>query len=342
MANLALSQLGQVQVPATPAMQKEVIACMETEAGFKLLQRQAQMYTTSQMVPKQYQGAENLANCVIALDMANRMKMAPLMVMQNLYIVYGTPSWSSKFLIATFNQCGRFTNINYKMFGEKDTDSWGCIAYAKDKESGETIYSPEITIGLAKKEGWYDRKDKTSGAFISKWRTMPELMLRYRAASYLIKTYAPEISMGLSTEDEVFDMQEDAKGSYIVAEVANAYVPPAKPVEAVSEGKELPSAAEVKADVFEGTASEMPAAAAAEKPKRERSKKEVPAVVQNTAEIPVEAEEKSPFRQKLDSMSPEERAAEEAKITAENERRREAKVIQSNFEDDDAFYTNGR
>ncbi len=328
MANLQLQQLGQVAQKQT---QEIVKIGMDTVAGFEAMQRIAKMYSTSQIVPKIYQGTENIGNCVIAIDMANRLKMHPLMVMQNLYIVYGQPSWSSKFLIATFNQCGRFSSIQYEMISEKNTDTWGCIAYAMEKETGNIIKSAEVTIGIAKKEGWFSKGG-------SKWQTMPELMLQYRAASLLIRTHAPEISMGLSTEEEIFDMQEDAKGSYIVTEVANAYVPSAKLVEEASEEKELLSAAEVKTEAFEGTV--MPAAT--EKSKRERSKKDVPATVQNTAEPHAEAEEKSPFRQKLDSMSPEERAAEEAQITAENERRRKAKVIQSNFEDDDAFYTNGR
>jgi hypothetical protein len=147
---------------------------------------------------------------------------------------------------------------------------------------------------------------------------MPELMLQYRAASLLIRTHAPEISMGLSTEEEIFDMQQDERGSYIVTDIENAYIPPAKPVETAPDKKELPAEAET----------------VSEKPKKERSKKETP------AETP--AEEKSPFRQYMDSMSTKERLAEEQKIKTEKEHRREEKIIQSNFVDDDSFYTNGK
>lgn len=177
-----------------------VVAGFGSAEGFELLQRQARMFNQSTLVPQQFQGEQNLGNAIIAMEMAVRMKASPLMVMQNLYVVYGNPSWSSKFLIATFNQCGRFEAIKYRPTGEKGTDSQGIIAYTRERGSDEIIAGPEVTIGLAKQEGWYDKKG-------SKWKTMPDQMLRYRAAAWLIRTTAPEISMGLQTTDEVIDVE---------------------------------------------------------------------------------------------------------------------------------------
>ncbi len=74
--------------------------------------------------------------------------------------------------------------------------------------------------------------------------------------------------------------------------------------------------------------------------KKETRKKQTPAKNEQPAETL--AEEKSPFRQYMDSMSPEERLAEEQKIKTEKEHGREEKIIQSNFVDDDSFYTNGK
>ena len=158
------------------------------------------MFCGSSLVPQQFQGEQNFGNAIIALEMAQRMNASPLMVMQNLYIVYGNPGWSSKFLIATFNQCGRFEAIKYKETGKKGTDSQGIIAYTREKGSDEIIQGPEVTILIAKQEGWYDKKG-------SKWKTMPDQMLRYRAAAWLIRTTAPEISMGLQTTDEIIDVE---------------------------------------------------------------------------------------------------------------------------------------
>lgn len=187
----------------------------QSAEGFELLQRQAKMFTHSTLVPQQFQGEQNMGNAIIALEMATRMNASPLMVMQNLYIVYGNPGWSSKFLIATFNQCGRFEAIKYKPTGEKGTDSQGIIAYTREKGSEEIIAGPEVTIALAKHEGWYDKKG-------SKWKTMPDQMLRYRAAAWLIRTTAPEISMGLQTADEIIDVEGKVVDTAdIVAETIN-------------------------------------------------------------------------------------------------------------------------
>lgn len=182
------------------AINKPSLPGFQSAEGFELLQRQAKMFCGSSLVPQQFQGEQNFGNAIIALEMAQRMNASPLMVMQNLYIVYGNPGWSSKFLIATFNQCGRFEAIKYKETGKKGTDSQGIIAYTRENGSDEIIQGPEVTILIAKQEGWYDKKG-------SKWKTMPDQMLRYRAAAWLIRTTAPEISMGLQTTDEIIDVE---------------------------------------------------------------------------------------------------------------------------------------
>lgn len=166
--------------------------------GFASLQRMANMFTKSSMVPQTFQGEINLGNAAIALDMAIRMKANPLAVMQNIYIVHGRPSWSAQFLIATLNKSGKFSALRYKFQGQEGTDAWGCRAVATELATGETLEGPLITIGLAKKEGWANKNG-------SKWQSMPELMLRYRAASWFVRAYAPEIAMGLPEAEELRD-----------------------------------------------------------------------------------------------------------------------------------------
>lgn len=165
--------------------------------SFELMQRAANLLSAAQLVPKEYQG--NLPNCVIALNMANRIGADPLMVMQNLIVIHGKPTWSSQFLIATVNTCGRFSALRYEFFGEPNTDSWGCRAWAVEKETGEKLVGTDITIGIAKSEGWYNKNG-------SKWKTIPQQMLMYRAGSWWARAYAPELSMGLSTAEEMGDI----------------------------------------------------------------------------------------------------------------------------------------
>lgn len=171
----------------------------QAQKTFEMQQRMANMYVQSTIVPQAYRG--NIGNCVIAIDMAQRMQANPLMVMQNLYIVNGNPAWSSKFLVSCINMSGRFTPLRYQFTGKKGTPQYGCRAYAYEKNDvahKEPLCSVWITMEMAEKEGW----TKKAG---SKWLTMPDQMLIYRAAAFWSRAYAPEISMGFLTKEEVED-----------------------------------------------------------------------------------------------------------------------------------------
>jgi len=210
----AVTSLAALRTPPSPESQMPVISMgFGTLQSFELMQRAAKLLASSTLVPKEYQG--NLSNCVIALNMAQRIGADPLMVMQNLYLVHGRPGWSAQFLIATFNQCGRFTAMRFEFFGTKDTPTWGCRAYATEKSTGEKIIGADITMKLAKDEGWSEKAG-------SKWKTMAQQMLMYRAASWLVRAYAPEIAMGLQTVEEVrdvYDAEGDGEGNFVVSGV---------------------------------------------------------------------------------------------------------------------------
>ena len=167
----------------------------ETQA-FELVQRQAKMLSVSTLVPKEFQG--NMGNCAIALNIAKRLGADPFMVIQNIDIIHGRPSFRATFLIAMVNASGRFTPLQFRMAGEGATRS--CVAFAKDKETGEIVEGAEISMAMAKAEGWSTK----SG---SKWVTMPEQMLRYRAAAFFARIYAPDITLGMHTSDEMRDIE---------------------------------------------------------------------------------------------------------------------------------------
>lgn len=194
MAQMTLDQLKNRPTASQTSMPTEI--GFSSIEGFVQLQRMANLFTCSSMVPETFRGQSNLGNAVIALDMAIRMKANPLAVMQNIYIVHGRPAWSAQFLIATLNKSGKFSAIRYEFEGKEGTDDWGCRACATELSTGTLLAGPLVTIGLAKREGWYAKNG-------SKWQTMPELMLRYRAASWFVRAYAPEIAMGLPEADEL-------------------------------------------------------------------------------------------------------------------------------------------
>ncbi|WP_241121994.1 hypothetical protein [Achromobacter insuavis] len=231
---------------AAPEAQMPVVAPgFGSLQSFELMQRAANLLASSTLVPAQYrkviekldkygnvkESRENpnaLANAVVALNMAQRMGADPLMVMQNLYIVEGRPSWSAQWIIAAVNGCGRFSPLRFdiKVLGPKSIDYkstyWEagerrskvekveivdkvCVAWAIEKETGERLESPAVSIEMAVREGWYSKTG-------SKWQTMDEVMLRYRTASFFGKLYAPELLMGLQTVEEAQDIIEATAG----------------------------------------------------------------------------------------------------------------------------------
>ena len=168
---------------------------------FEFAQRVANMLSKSTMLPEQFRG--NLGNCMIALDLANRMRVNPFMLMQTMYIVHNKPGIEAKLAIALFNDGTRRLEspLKYEKEGKdypKSLDS-RCRAYAKDIKSGENLYGEWIDWDMVKGEGWLDK----SG---SKWKTMPGQMFVYRAAMFFIREYEPGVLLGLRTKDELDDM----------------------------------------------------------------------------------------------------------------------------------------
>ncbi|SFW16636.1 hypothetical protein [Chitinophaga sancti] len=201
---------------------------------FATMQRLCQMFSASDLVPDKYRTSEKnpaakaIANCMIAVETAQRINASPLMVMQNLDVIQGKPSWSSKFLISTINTCGKYEQLKYRfqnlgkvgkleltetkweggqkkifkvVFDGSDIDNIECVAYTTLKGSDEVIESSEVTIKMAIIEGWYTKAG-------SKWPIMTKKMLRYRAASFWTNEHAPELSLGMRTVEENQDIED--------------------------------------------------------------------------------------------------------------------------------------
>lgn len=195
---------------AVATIEKNEIAGFSSASAFELLMRQAKLISSSSLVPEQFSIFDKngklksredqnyaLSNATIAMEMAGRIGASPLMVCQNLYIVHGRPGWSSQFIIACINSSGRFSPLRFDISGEGDQRT--CTAWAEEKGTGQRLESPPVSIGMAKEEGWYGKNG-------SKWKTMPELMLRYRTATLFGRIYAPELLMGIKAVEEIQDV----------------------------------------------------------------------------------------------------------------------------------------
>ena len=166
--------------------------------AFEDAQRIAKALASSTLIPTQFQGQQGFANCLVALEIANRMNISPFLAMQHLHVIHGRPSWSSSFIIAMINGSGRFTPLRYELSGEGE--SLACYAVATDIKTEQELRGPTITMVMAKKEGWSTK----SG---SKWQTMPEHMIRLRAAAFWGRLYASDLLLGIQSQDEVIDVQ---------------------------------------------------------------------------------------------------------------------------------------
>ena len=166
-----------------------------TSDNFIMAMQMAKALSESTIVPQTYQ--KNPSNCLIAIEQAQRMNISPLMVMQNLYPIQGKPSWSSKFLIASINASRKFDmELQYDETKDKDGKPYSCVAWTM--KSGRRIEGMEVNMQMAKDEGWLGKNG-------SKWKTMPQLMLRYRAASFFSSLNCPELTMGIYTKEEIED-----------------------------------------------------------------------------------------------------------------------------------------
>ena len=176
---------------------------------FNQLLRAAQMLSQTSIIPQNYQGKPQ--DCFVAIEMANRMGVSPIVVMQNMYVVKGKPSWAGQACTMLINSCGKFKDVKHIYTGEKGKPNRGCYVTATRISDGSTVNGVEVTMQMAQAEGW------TSN---SKWRNLPELMLAYRASAFFARVYCPEAMMGVQTTEEVYDA--DVKPVSVANELTEA------------------------------------------------------------------------------------------------------------------------
>jgi hypothetical protein len=193
------TELPESQEPVTLSVAVPTAVTMWNDAKLMNMSfRTARMLSCSALVPDQYR--QSPENCLVAIDIANRMGVSPLMVMQNLYVVKGKPSWSGSFCAAAINGSGRFSPIEYVFVGERGKPSWGCYATAVRLSTGTRCYSETITMEMVQAEGWLSKPG-------SKWKTMPMQMLMYRAAAFFSRVHCSDILLGLPTYEETQDIR---------------------------------------------------------------------------------------------------------------------------------------
>lgn len=166
--------------------------------AFNDLFKKAQYLAKSDLVPQNYQNKP--ANCMIALDTANRMGVSPLFVMEQMAIVRGKRTWSGQACSVLVNKYPKFKDVRLVYVGKEGQDDWGAYVTATRKDNGEQVKGTTVTVKMAKSEGW------TSN---SKWSSLTEQMLAYRAYAFFARVYCADALNGFMVEGE----PEDAFGS---------------------------------------------------------------------------------------------------------------------------------
>lgn len=149
----------------------------------------------SELVPVSYK--DKPENCMIAIDIGNRMGLSPIAVMQNSQVVRNKFSWTGSACKSMIDACGKYRKTTYVEVGERGKDSWGFKLRAIDKD-GEVIDGVTVTVEMAKAEGWYNTNPK--------WKSMTELMLKYRCAAFFMRTECASLAMGFLTAEENEDI----------------------------------------------------------------------------------------------------------------------------------------
>jgi hypothetical protein len=166
---------------------------------FALRQRQARMFAMSPLVPDHLRRGtpeQAMANCYIALTLAEAMGEVPLIVMQNIHVVNGKAGFAAQYMIARANSSGIFKGRIDWEIDRSDANNLSVTAFATLKDTDQRV---EVTcdMKMAKAEKWTNN---------AKYSTMPEVMLRYRSAAFLVRFYAPDVMLGYQTIEEVVDV----------------------------------------------------------------------------------------------------------------------------------------
>lgn len=215
------------------------LSIFESAEKWELATKMAASLAKSTIVPKEFQNNAN--NALIAIEMASRLRTSPLMVMQHLYVVYGRPSWSAQYVIAMINGSGKYDmELQFEEKADDKGKPHSCMCWTE--KDGRKVTGPVVTMDLAKAEGWYDKNG-------SKWKTMPQMMLRYRAASFFGRMNCPDLMMGMYTREEVeeFGREEYLENMQTEVEAEIANNANSVPFEAIEEKPAPPTMPNAKA-----------------------------------------------------------------------------------------------
>lgn len=174
----------------TTTTNNQALAFLHDGAALDHRYRLAKAFSMSGMVPPHFQGKPEA--CLVAMLYAEQLGEHPMLLFQEMSVINGRPNTSSRFAISRANKSGLLQGpITWKSKGQGD--ALEVTASASLRETGEVI-TATVTMKEAAADGWTRNP---------KYKSIPEQMLRWRAATRLINLYIPEVLFGLGVKEEV-------------------------------------------------------------------------------------------------------------------------------------------
>lgn len=195
----------------TTTSNNQALAFLHDGAALDHRYRLAKAFSMSGMVPPHFQGKPEA--CLVAMLYAEQLGEHPMLLFQEMSVINGRPNTSARFAISRANKSGLLQGpISWKSKGTGD--ALEVTASAVMRDTGEVI-TVTVTMKEAAADGWTRNP---------KYKSIPEQMLRWRAATRLINLYMPEVLFGLGVREEaevrpVTVREEPATGGSVVADL---------------------------------------------------------------------------------------------------------------------------
>ena len=151
----------------------------------------AQALSSSDLVPDHFK--KKPANVLIALEFAHRNDISPFAAMQSLFVIHGRVGLTASMAISLARKHNVWKSLTYKVEGEGNTLAVTAIAKLHDDSEATAT----VSMKMANDAGW------SKNAI---YKSIPEQMLKYRAAVFLIRSHFPEVLFGMQTVEELRDV----------------------------------------------------------------------------------------------------------------------------------------
>ena len=185
----------------------------------------AKTFSRSSLLPTQFRGKPE--DCMVGLCLAFTLQKDLVTLFSNLHIINGKPGLSAQLTMALAEERGPFDG---RIRFEEENDAEPFDNYrvrAWSTIDGERINGTWVSMKMAHLEGWTKNK---------KYQSMPQHMLRFRAATFMVRELAPGVLFGMQTRDELIDVRySNAPDGTSIAELDADDKPSGQDLSAIAE-----------------------------------------------------------------------------------------------------------